>query len=149
MMENYAAREAAAEKNPNVNDLFVELDGAFVSARSTWGLWLQKQSPQTGAPDVEGEQEYPPGFDIVLDFTQGVDSIVHFKQRAVQMSFCCLRPKSQWESIRSALETALQGQWLRYYFRRDPSHVMQGQFAVELTPGRHYATVKIDVTSVP
>lgn len=148
-MRDYTAAEAAAAENPAMNDVQVELDGTYTSLRSGYGLWLQKQSPQIGAPEVEGEQAYPPGYDFVLDFTQGVDGKVHFKQRNVSLSFLCLRPKEQWESIRSALETALQGQWLRFYCSRAPEIIREGQFAVELTPGQNSASVTIDVTCAP
>ncbi len=148
-MINYAEAEAAAAKNPRLNDVFVQLDGAFTSLRSEFGLWLKKQSPEIGPPDVEGEQEYPPGFDMVLDFTRSVDGKVHFKQRNVAMSFSCLRPKNQWETIRSRLETAMQGQWLTFYFSRAPDVLREGQFAVELTPGNTAAEVSITVTCAP
>lgn len=148
-MRDYAALEALAAKNSRLTDVFVRLGDQFVSLRSTCGLWLQKQSPQIGAPDVEGEQIFPPGFDFVLDLTQAVDSKVHFKQRQIRMTFACLRPKAQWDTIRSDLETALQGEWLSFYFSRSPDIQYQGQFAVELTPGKTSATVEITVTSAP
>lgn len=148
-MTDYAAAEAAAAKNPKLNDVFVKLDGEFTSLRSKWGLWLQKKSPQLGAPEVEGEQAYPPGFDMVLDFTQGVDSKVHFRKRIIALQFRCLRPKTQWDVIRSQIETAMQGQWLTFYFSRAPEILYQGQFAAELTPGTTSATVEIKVTGVP
>ena len=115
-MKDYAALEAAAAQNPRLNDVLVQQGENFISLRSAFGLWLKKEGRQINAPTVESLQEYPPGYDMVLDFTQAVDSKVHFKQRTVPLSFVCLRPKEQWETIRSGLENALQGRWLEFYF---------------------------------
>ena len=78
-MKDYAALEAAAAQNPRLNDVLVQQGENFISLRSTFGLWLKKEGRQINAPTVESLQEYPPGYDMVLDFTQAVDSKVHFK----------------------------------------------------------------------
>lgn len=148
-MLDYLAVEKAAAQSPKIPKVFVQLDGEFKSLLTEYGLWLKKNGLDIGPPDVEGEQEYPPGYDMVLDFTQAVDGKVHFKKRAISIELVCLRPKAQWESIRSQLETALQGQWLKFYVSRDPDKAYQGQFEVELTPGDYTATVKISVTGAP
>lgn len=144
----YDSLIAAARQNPEVNDLFVELSGGYVSFQSEYGLWLKKDGVSIGPPTVEEKLEYPPGFDAVLDMTQAVDGKVHFKQRSVTLEFLCLRPKNQWETIRSRLETALQGQWLAFYLSCWPL-IREGLFTVELTPGEHSATVSVSITCAP
>lgn len=148
-MKDYAALEAAAAQNPRLNDVLVQQGENYISLRSTFGLWLKKEGRQINAPTVESLQEYPPGYDMVLDFTQAVDSKVHFKQRTVPLSFVCLRPKEQWETIRSGLENALQGRWLEFYFSRTPDQRREGQFSVEFTPGDITAEVSISVVCAP
>lgn len=148
-MLDYQAMEKSAAQSPKIPKVFVQLDGAFKSLLTEYGLWLKKNGLDIGPPDVEGAQEYPPGYDIVLDFTQAVDGKVHFKKRPISMEFVCLRPKEQWEDIRGQLENDMQGQWLPFYVSRNPDKTYQGQFEVELTPGDYTATVKINVTGVP
>ena len=129
-MKDYAALEAAAAQNPRLNDVLVQQGENFISLRSAFGLWLKKEGRQINAPTVESLQEYPPGYDMVLDFTQAVDNKVHFKQRTV-------------------LENALQGRWLEFYFSRTPDQRREGQFSVELTPGDITAEVSISVVCAP
>lgn len=145
-MKNYAELEALAEKSGRFNDVLVRTGTETVSLRTAYGLWLKKEQPEIGAPEVESLLECPPGFDFVYNFTQAVDGKVHFKQRDIRMSFLCIRPKNQWESIRGELESALQGQWLEFYFSKSPDVHYQGLFEVELTPGTDSAAVEITVT---
>ena len=144
---NYDSLIAAAEK-AGTPDVLVELDGAFTSLRKEYGCWLKTDGTDIGAPDVEERLEYPPGLDAVLDMTQGLDSKVHFKQRAVSLAFAVLRPQNQWENLRSNLETALQGQWLRFRLSNSIT-IREGLFTVELTPGAYTAAVSIRVTCAP
>lgn len=144
---NYASLIAAAEK-AGTPDVLVELDGVFISLRTEYGCWLKKDGTDIGAPEVEEKLEYPPGLDAVLDMTQGLDGEVHFKQRTVALEFAVLRPQNQWENIRSNLETALQGQWLRFRLSNS-STIREGLFTVELTPGTYTAAVSISVTCAP
>lgn len=144
---NYDSLIAAAEK-AGTPDVLVELDGAFTSLRKEYGCWLKTDGTDIGAPDVEEKLEYPPGLDAVLDMTQGLDSKVHFKQRAVSLAFAVLRPQNQWENLRSSLETALQGQWLRFRLSNSTT-IREGLFTVELTPGAYTAAVSIRVTCAP
>lgn len=144
---NYDSLIAAAEK-AGTPDVLVELDGAFTSLRKEYGCWLKTDGTDIGAPDVEEKLEYPPGLDAVLDMTQGLDSKVHFKQRTVSLAFAVLRPQNQWENIRSSLETALQGQWLRFRLSNSTT-IREGLFTVELTPGAYTAAVSIRVTCTP
>ena len=139
-MKDYAALEAAAAQNPRLNDVLVQQGENFISLRSTFGLWLKKEGRQINAPTVESLQEYPPGYDMVLDFTQAVDSKVHFKQRTVPLSFVCLRPKEQWETIRSGLENALQGRWLEFYFSgyRIRGHYPRGRCICQRYSGKEW-----------
>ena len=144
---NYDSLIAAAEK-AGTPDVLVELDGAFTSLRKEYGCWLKTDGTDIGAPDVEEKLEYPPGLDAVLDMTQGLDGKVHFKQRAVSLAFAVLRPQNQWENLRSSLETALQGQWLRFRLSNSTT-IREGLFTVELTPGAYTAAVSIRVTCAP
>lgn len=144
---NYDSLIAAAEK-AGTPDVLVELDGAFTSLRKEYGCWLKTDGTDIGAPDVEEKLEYPPGLDAVLDMTQGLDSKVHFKQRAVSLAFAVLRPQNQWENLRSNLETALQGHWLRFRLSNSTT-IREGLFTVELTPGAYTAAVSIRVTCAP
>lgn len=148
-MRDYLAMEAAAANNPRMNDVRVEIGGDFVSLRFEFGLWLKKDGLKIGAPNVESEFQYPTGYDFVYDFTQAVDGKVHYKQRDVSISMVCLRPKEQWESIRSRLENTMQGQWLRFFFSKNPDVIREGQFSVELTPGEYTAAVEINVVCTP
>ena len=68
-MKDYAALEAAAAQNPRLNDVLVQQGENFISLRSAFGLWLKKEGRQINAPTVESLQEYPPGYDMVLDTT--------------------------------------------------------------------------------
>lgn len=144
---NYDSLIAAAEK-AGTPDVLVELDGAFTSLRKEYGCWLKTDGTDIGAPDVEEKLEYPPGLDAVLDMTQGLDSKVHFKQRAVSLAFAVLRPQNQWENLRSNLETVLQGHWLRFRLSNSTT-IREGLFTVELTPGAYTAAVSIRVTCAP
>ena len=144
---NYDSLIAAAAK-AKTPDVLVELDGTFISLRTEYGLWLKKDGTDIGPPDVDSKLEYPPGLDAVLDMTPGLDSEVHFKQRAVSLEFSCLRPQTQWETIRSRLETAMQGQWLRFRISTNTT-IWQGLFTVELTPDVYTAAVSISVTCAP
>lgn len=144
---NYDSLIAAAEK-AGTPDVLVELDGAFTSLRKEYGCWLKTDGTDIGAPDVEEKLEYPPGLDAVLDMTQGLDSKVHFKQRAVSLAFAVLRPQNQWENLRSNLETVLQGHWLRFRLSNSIT-IREGLFTVELTPGAYTAAVSIRVTCAP
>lgn len=145
-MRDYAAMEAAAEASGKFNDLVVVIGKTQTSMRSTYGLWLKTGQPVIGAPEAQTKLEYPPGYDFVYDFTKALDGNVHFQQRAITASFVCDRPKAHWESIRSKLETALQGQWLEFWFTIDPENHYTGFFEVELKPGKHMATVDITAT---
>lgn len=145
-MRDYAAMEAAAKASGRFNDVVVLISGEQVSMMQGYGLWLKKEQPQINAPEVESLLEYPAGFDFVYNFTQAVDGYVHFKQREIRMSFVCDRPKAQWEYIRSELETALQGQWLEFWFSKTPEQRFTGLFEVELMPGDYMAAVDITVT---
>lgn len=145
-MKNYTALEALAEKSGRFNDVLVRIGTETVSLRSAYGLWLKKAQPEIGAPEVEGLLEYPPGYDFVYNFTQAVDGKVHFNSRSVTMAFLCILPKNQWDSIRGELESALQGQWLEFYFSKTPDIRYIGLFEVELTPGTDSAEVTITVT---
>lgn len=144
---NYDSLIAAAEK-AGTPDVLVELDGAFTSLRKEYGCWLKTDGTDIGAHDVEEKLEYPPGLDAVLDMTRGLDSKVHFKQRAVSLAFAVLRPQNQWENLRSNLETALQGHWLRFRLSNSTT-IREGLFTVELTPGAYTAAVSIRVTCAP
>lgn len=148
-MKDYAVLESIAAKSNCCNDVIVQLSSESLSLRTTYGLWLKKSQPTIQAPEVESLLEYPAGFDFVYNFTQALDGNVHFVQRGISMSFLCDRPKSQWESIRSALETAMQGQRLTFWFSYAPEIRYQGFFEVSLTPGVSCATVSIDVTCAP
>lgn len=148
-MIDYKALEKAAAENAKIPKFYVQSGDGFKSLLEEYGLLLSRDGFSVGAPDVEGEQEYPSGYDIVLDFTQALDSKVHFKQRKVSMSFKCFRPKSQWENIRSRMETDLQGQWLAFYRSDAPETQYEGQFTVEMTPDKHYAAVEISAACTP
>lgn len=142
---DYTTAEATAARS-NMNDVVVLVGTQQVSLRSSYGLWLKTGQPKISAPEVESLLEYPNGYDFVYNFTQAVDGQVHFKNRNVTMNLVCLRPKSQWDSIRGNLESALQGQWLEFWFSRYPDLHYKGLFEVELTPGDKTATVDISVT---
>ncbi len=144
---NYNSLIAAAEK-AGTPDVLVELGGVFTSLRTEYGCWLKKDSTDIGSPEVEKKLEYPPGLDAILDMTQGLDGKVHFKQRTVSFEFAVLRPQNQWESIRSNLETVLQGQWLRLRLSNSTT-IREGLFTVELTPSTYTASVSISVTCAP
>lgn len=148
-MIDYKALERAAANSDKIPKFYVQMGDEYKSLLTEYGLILEKDGFSVNAPDVEGKQEYPPGYDIVLDFTQAVDSKVHFKQRKVSMRFMCFRPKSQWEDIRSQMETDLQGQWLTFYRSDAPETKYEGQFAVEMTPKEQYASVEISAVCSP
>lgn len=145
-MKDYAILESNAAKSGKYNDVVVTIGSTATSLRSTYGLWLKKGQPVINAPEVESLLECPAGFDFVYDLTQAVDGQVHYKKRVINMQFACIRPKAHWEHIRSQLETALQGQWLTFYFSKEAGKTYTGLFEVELTPGTHTATVDITVT---
>lgn len=147
-MRDYAALEAAAALNPRLNDVRVTTADGTLSLRSTFGLWLNKESPKVGKPETDSMLVEVPGADALLDLTRAIDGQVHYKKRSITMEFTCDRPKAQWAYLRSQLETLLQGQWLRFYFTRD-GEVWAGQFDVELAPGEYRATVSITATCDP
>lgn len=145
-MRDYTEAESAASASNRFNKVIVLLGAEKTNLLTSYGLWLKKGSPKISAPEVESLLEYPPGYDFVYNFTQAVDGKVHFKSRTVTMEFACLRPKNQWDSIRGELESALQGQWLEFYFSNSPDIHHTGLFEVELTPGTDIAVVTITVT---
>ena len=149
-MRDYAAMEAIAAQNPNLNDVRIFLDASTtVSLRSTYGLWLKKGSPKIGPAEPDTNLVEVPGADFLLDLTRAVDGSVHYKKRKITMDFVCGRPKTQWPSIRDKLETLLQGQWVRFYFTRD-KETWAGQFEVSLTPDENgQATVSMTATCDP
>lgn len=148
-MNFYESIHAAAAKNPRLNDVHVFVGGEETSLRSRFGLWLNKGSPTIGKAETESNLVYVPGSDKVLNLTRALDGKVHFKKRTITMEFTVLRPKKTWENVRSDLETALQGQWLQFYFELDPSWIWTGFFDVEFKPGDHSATVTITATCNP
>ena len=148
-MVDYTATENAAEKNPNLDDMIVMAGGRERHLRSEFGLWLKTGSPDFGEKEVESKLEYAPGYDFVWNFTQAVDGQVHYKQRVIKAELACLRPQSQWEGIRSRLETLMQGHWLEFWFKKHPEIKYQGLFEVELTPGQRRADVTISATCDP
>ena len=148
-MTYYESLEAAAEKNPNLNDVIVLYNGEEISLRKKWGLWLKTGSPDVGKAKAETNLVYVPASDKVLNLTRALDDKVHYKKRTIQMDFKVLRPPKQWENIRSELETMLQGQWLTFRFAQDPSWVWTGLFEVSLTPGQTCAAASITTTCNP
>lgn len=149
-MRDYAAMEAIAAQNPNLNDVRIFLDASTtISLRSTYGLWLKKDSPKIGPEETDTNLVEVPGADFLLDLTRAVDGSVHYKKRKIIMEFVCGRPKAQWPGIRDKLETLLQGQWVRFYFTRD-KETWAGQFEVSLTPDENgKATVSMTATCDP
>lgn len=145
-MIDYAEVESAAAARDRVNKVIVLLGSEKTNLLTSYGLWLKRGSPKISAPEVESLLEYPNGYDFVYNFTQAVDGQVHFKSRMVTMSLVCLRPKNQWDSIRGNLESALQGQWLEFWFTRYPDQHYRGLFEVDFTPGDKIATVDISAT---
>lgn len=148
-MTYYESLEAAAEKNPNLNDVIVLYNGEEISLRKKWGLWLKTGSPDVGKAEPETNLVYVPASDKVLNLTRALDGKVHYKKRTIQMDFKVLRPHKQWENIRSELETLLQGQWLTFHFAQDPSWVWTGLFECSLTPGQTSAAASITATCNP
>ena len=148
-MTYYESIEAAAAKNLRLNDVHVFLGSSEISLRSAFGLWLNKGYPVVGKAETESNLVYVPGSDKVLNLTRALDGKIHFKKRTITMKFTVLRPKKTWEIVRSDLETALQGQWLQFYFELDPSWMWTGFFDVELVPGDYSATVTITATCNP
>lgn len=149
-MRDYAAMEAIAAQNPNLNDVRIFLDASTtISLRSTYGLWLKKDSPKIGPEEPDTNLVEVPGADFLLDLTRAVDGSVHYKKRKITMEFVCGRPKAQWPGIRDKLETLLQGQWVRFYFTRD-KETWAGQFEISLTPDENgKATVSMTATCAP
>lgn len=147
-MRDYTALEAAAARNPRLNDVRVTTANGTLSLRSAFGLWLNKGSPKIGKPETDSMLVEIPGGDMLLDLTRAIDGQVHHKKRSITMEFTCDRPKKQWAYIRRQLDTLLHGQWLRFYFTRD-GEVWAGQFDVEMTPGEYQATVSITATCDP
>lgn len=149
-MRDYAAMEAIAAQNPNLNDVRIFLDASTtISLRSTYGLWLKKDSPKIGPEEPDTNLVEVPGADFLLDLTRAVDGSVHYKKRKITMEFVCGRPKAQWPGIRDKLETLLQGQWVRFYFTRD-KETWAGQFEISLTPDENgKATVSMTATCDP
>lgn len=148
-MTYYESIEDMAAHNPNLNDMRVLFGSETVSLRTRFGLWLNKGSPTIGKSETESNLVYVPGSDKVLNLTRALDGKVHFKKRTITMEFTVLRPKKTWENVRSDLETALQGQWLQFYFELDPSWIWTGFFDVEFKPGDYSATVTITATCNP
>lgn len=148
-MNFYESIHAAAEKNPRLNDVHVFLEEKETSLRSRFGLWLNKSYPQIGKAQTESNLVYVPASDKPLNLTRALDGKIHYRQRTIQMQFTVMQPKAMWETIRSELETALQGQWLKFLFTEDPSWTWTGLFDVELTPGEYQATATITVTACP
>lgn len=142
--------EAIAAQNPNLNDVRIFLDASTtISLRSTYGLWLKKDSPKIGPEEPDTNLVEVPGADFLLDLTRAVDGSVHYKKRKITMEFVCGRPKAQWPGIRDKLETLLQGQWVRFYFTRD-KETWAGQFEISLTPDENgKATVSMTATCDP
>lgn len=128
-------------------ELVVIISGKEYNLCDEYGLHLKKNSLDIGAPEVESSLEYPPGYDFVLDFTQAVDSQVHWKQRTITAKFYYNGAKNKWDLVRSQLETLLQGQWLSFYFTNAPNLVFEGQFAVDIVPDNdNRLTVSISAT---
>lgn len=148
-MTYYESLEAAAEKNPNLNDVIVLYNGEEISLRKKWGLWLKTGSPDVGKAEPETNLVYVSASDKVLNLTRALDGKVHYKKRTIQMDFKVLRPPKQWENIRSELETMLQGQWLTFRFAQDPSWVWTGLLECSLTPGQTSAAASITATCNP
>ena len=131
-------------------ELVVIISGKEYNLCDEYGLYLKKNSLDIGTPEVESSLEYPPGYDFVLDFTQAVDSQVHWKQRTITAKFYTTLPKKKWNKVRSDLEKILQGQWWSFYFTNAPNLVFEGLFDVDAVPdndGR--LIVSISATCAP
>lgn len=148
-MKDYEAMENAAKKSGKINDVVVSVNGENVSLLTTYGLWLKKCYPDINAPEIESCLEYPNGFDFVYNFTQAVDGKVHYKSRVITLEFACLRPKTQWQTIRDELDRALQGQWRSFFFTDFPNFIWSGLFETELIPKTSYAEVKLKAVCDP
>ena len=94
------------------------------------GLYLMVGSPLISGAEPDKKLVQVPGGDFLLDLTRAVDGKVHYLQRTIRLDLKCAKPKKLWPGIQSALEKALQGQWLRCIFDDDPSWYWEGYWTV-------------------
>lgn len=95
-----------------------------------WGLYLVVGGTTIGAAEPEELLVKIPGSDRILDLCKALDGKVHYSQRKITITLKCVKPKKFWPSVQSALENALQGQWLRCVFDDDPSWYWEGLWKV-------------------
>ena len=85
-----------------------------------WGLYLVVGGTTVGEAEVDDSLLIKVPFgDRLLNLTKSIDGKVHYTQRKITITLKCVKPKRFWPSVQSALENALQGQWLRCIFDDD------------------------------
>ncbi len=96
-----------------------------------WGLYLVVGGTTVGEAEVDDSLLIKVPFgDRLLNLTKSIDGKVHYTQRKITITLKCVKPKRFWPSVQSALENALQGQWLRCIFDDDPSWYWEGLWKV-------------------
>lgn len=96
-----------------------------------WGLYIVVGGTTVGPAEPDQSLLIKVPFsDRILDLSKSLDGKVHYTQRKITITLKCVKPKKLWPSIQSALENALQGQWLRCIFDDDPSWYWEGYWTV-------------------
>ena len=96
-----------------------------------WGLYLVVGGTTVGEAEVDDSLLIKVPFgDRLLNLTKSIDGKVHYTQRKITITLKCVKPKRFWPSMQSALENALQGQWLRCIFDDAPSWYWEGLWKV-------------------
>lgn len=129
------------------------LQGAQIGSIHTLkdlGLYMKVGSPTISGAEPETMLVNVPGSDFMLDLSRALDGEVHYKQRTIKMELLCKAKKSQWSTIQSALENALQGRWLRCTFDEDSTWYWLGLWRVDVVErGRTEITFSIEGTCNP
>lgn len=114
-----------------------------------WGL-VPTEKPTINPPEVKTYYVDIPGADGQLDYTEQL-GVVRYGMREFSVTFNLIRPRSEWESARSAIANYLHGKKLQVVFDEDPDYyyvarLQVGDFSAE---GTNHATITINGIAEP
>lgn len=82
-------------------------------------------------PEVQTYYVDVSGADGLLDLTESMDGIVHYKNRTLSMPCKCIAPREEWSDIYSCILNAVHGRSAEIIFDDDPNYFYRGRVTVE------------------
>lgn len=105
---------------------------------------VEVESPQPVTYTVE-----VPGRDGELDFTEALDSRVHYKPRKISMEFYCFGEDGELPELEQNCINTLHGRKMPIYLDADPEYYYLGRLSVSWKYGENLDTVSIEAECDP